>query len=71
MQKKLFNLTAEEIKRQSGIKPDRCDYNTPIRSGETLEPCIRGAQKFLESPEKKQMMYRIYRGVKNGGESLD
>lgn len=69
-EKMLFNLTEEQIKKQSGTKPDKCDYNTPIRRGETLEPCLRGSQKFLEDPQKKKMMYRIYRGVKNSGESM-
>ena len=50
--KKLFNLTKEQIVKQSGSRPDKCDYNTPIRSGETLEPCIRGSKNLLAIPEK-------------------
>lgn len=69
-EKKLFNLTIDQVKRQSGTKPDKCDYNTPIRRGETLEPCLRGSQKFLDDPQKKEMMYRIYRGVKKRGEPM-
>lgn len=70
-EKKLFNLTKEQIKKQSGSRPDKCDYNTPIRSGETLEPCIRGSQKFLDDPKKREMLCRIYRGVKSNGEPLE
>lgn len=70
-EKNLFNLTETQIKKQSGSKPDKCDYNTPIRRGETLEPCIRGSQKFLNDPQKREMMYRIHRGVKSSGKSLD
>ena len=69
-EKELFNLTEEQRKKQRGSKPDKCDYNTPIRRGETLEPCLRGSKKFLDDPEKKEMMYRIHRGVKNNGEPL-
>lgn len=69
--KKLFNLTKEQIVKQSGSRPDKCDYNTPIRSGETLEPCIRGSKKFISDPRKSEMMYRIHRGVKNSGESME
>lgn len=61
---KLFNLTPEQIKKQSGSTPDKCDYNTPIQSGETLDPCLRGAEKLLADSEKKEMLYRIYRGVR-------
>ena len=64
MEKKLFGMTMEQIKRQSSlseIKPDMCQ--TPIRPGETLEPCIRGARKILEDPHTKEMMYKIYRGI--------
>lgn len=70
-EKELFNLTEDQIKKQSGSRPDKCDYNTPIRRGETLEPCIRGSQKFLDDPQKREMMYRIHRGVKSSGEPLE
>lgn len=70
-ERKLFNLTKEQIKKQIGSRPDKCDYNTPIRRGETLEPCIRGSQKILNDPKKREMLYRIHRGVKKNGESLE
>ena len=61
---KLFNRTPDQIKKQSGSNPDKCDSNMPIGGGETLEPCLRGAKKLLSDSEKKEMLYRIYRGVK-------
>ena len=36
----------------------------PIRRGETFEPCLRGAKKILDDPEKKEMMHRIYTGMR-------
>ena len=68
---KIFNLTLEQIKKQSGTKRERCDYNTPIRANETWEPSLRGSEKILNDPELREMMRKIYRGVKindNNGE---
>ena len=59
-EKMLFNLTREQIRKQSGVRTEKCDYNTPIRKGETFEPCIRGGKKMLSNPEKKEMMRKIY-----------
>lgn len=67
----MFNMTEEQIKKMSGFHDDKCDYNTPIREGETIEPCLRGAEKLLKSNEQREMMYRIYRGVRNGSESME
>ena len=36
----------------------------PLRRGETLEPCLRGAKKILNDPETKEMMHRIYTGIR-------
>lgn len=69
--KRLFNLTYDQIRKQSGTRAEKCDYNTPIRKGETFEPCIRGGRKMLSDLEKKEMMRRIYRGEKKDGESLE
>ena len=63
MEKKIFGLTEEEIKKQSG-KATKLPKSSPIRpEDEFLEPCIRGAEKILNDPEKKEMFYRIYRGL--------
>ena len=67
----MFNMTEEQIKKMTGGKDDKCDYNTPIREGETLEPCLRGANKFLDNPAQREMMYRIYRGVRKSSESVE
>ena len=63
----MFNLTDEQIKKLSGGKDDKCDYNNPICQNETLEPCLRGADKILNDSNKKEMMHRIYRRVRNSG----
>lgn len=56
-----FSEKEKEILRRE-VKPD---YSaTPIRQGETLEPCLRGAQKIFEDEAKLEMMRRIYRGEK-------
>ena len=63
---KIFWYTKEQLCKQL-----KTDYDVdpeykmkPIKPGETLEPCIRGAQKILDDPEKREMMKRIYRGEK-------
>ncbi len=68
---KMFNMTEEQIKRMAGEPDDKCDYNTPIREGETIEPCIRGANKILQDTEQREMVYRIYRGVRRKNESME
>lgn len=67
----MFNMTEEQIKKLFGGKDDKCDYNMPIQEGETLEPCLRGANKILNSPDQREMMYRIYRGVRKSSESME
>ena len=65
--KKIFGLSLEEVDRMSGTNEPKVDPQyqmKPINPGETLEPCIRGAQKVLDDPEKKAMMRRIYRREK-------
>ena len=64
--KDMFNMTGEQIRKQMGSR----DYDiapeakySPINPNDTfLEPCIRGSQKILNDPEKKEMFYRIYMG---------
>ncbi len=69
--REIFNLTIDQIEKLSGTRNDKCDYNTPIRKGETLEPCLRGAKKVMADEKKREMMYRIYRGIKTNGEKMD
>lgn len=61
-EKKIFGLTQEQLKKQSGKISDSPENQTPIRKGETLEPCLRGAKKILADKGKTEMMRRIYRG---------
>lgn len=63
---KIFGYTKEQIRKQL-----KTDYDVdpqykmnPIKPGETLEPCIRGAQKILDDPNKREMMKHIFRGEK-------
>ena len=61
----MFNLTMEQIEKQKGSVAQVFDRDAPInRSGETLEPVIRGAKKILDYSEERNLMYRIYRGIK-------
>ena len=64
---KIFGLTEEQLMDQlkkcgnlHEVDPQSKMY--PIKSGETLEPCLRGGEKILNDPEEKEMFYRIYRG---------
>ena len=65
MEKKIFGLTPDEIRRQ-GRDTHEVDPQykmSPINpEAGFLEPCIDGAKKILEDPQKKEMFYRIYRG---------
>ena len=67
--KKIFNMTEEEIKRQAGTNTgydiDPESKMSPINPNDTLlEPCIRGSAKIMKDPEKREMLYCIYRGKK-------
>ena len=56
----IFGVPIDEIRRQLQAKPDYDvdpEYKLkPINPVETLEPCLRGAQKILVDPELKAMM---------------
>lgn len=71
MDRLIFNMTEDQIKKLSGEKDDKCDYNTPITCGETFEACIRGSKKIIDDPQKKEMMFRIYRSKNNSNESME
>lgn len=64
--KDMFNLTGEQIKKQMGSRDYDIDPESkmsPISPGDTfLEPCIRGSEKIVNDPEKREMFYRIYMG---------
>ena len=71
MSKLILNMTKEQLRRMAGEEKHRCDHNTPIIEDETLEPNLRGGDKILGNPEKKDMMYRIYMGVRNKNGTLE
>lgn len=62
--KKMFNLSAEMIKKQCGAGELQCDSSAPIRNEETLEPCIRGAEKINNDSELKELIRGILLGEK-------
>lgn len=67
MSEKIFGLTLEQIRKQSGksheVDPEFA--SGPINPRDTSwEPCLRGAQKILDNPKQRKLMYRIYRGIK-------
>ena len=67
MERRVFGLTEEEISCQSkdnySVDPEH--KMSPINPDDVfLEPCIRGGEKILDNPEKKEMFKRIYRGKK-------
>lgn len=56
----LFNIPIEEFKRQASRQSYDYDHDLgPIRSGETLEPCIKGAKKISEDPELKEVIKEV------------
>lgn len=64
--KKIFRYTPEEIvrlgKTTHDIDPEH--QFSPINPKDSfLEACIRGGEKILQDPDKRQMFYRIYRGI--------
>lgn len=67
MEKKIFGLTPDEITRQGrsthAVAPQH--KLGPIDpDADFLEPCIKGGQKILADPQKREMFHRIYRGKK-------
>lgn len=61
-EKKMFNMSMDMVRKQCNAGVLHCDNNEPIRKGETLEPCIRGAKKISSSPELKQLVKEILTG---------
>ena len=60
--KKIFGYTEEQIEKLSkGGEVITLPNSSPIRKGETLEPCIRGAEKILKDKNKREMTCRILR----------
>lgn len=61
-EKKMFNMSMEMVHKQCKAGGLYCDNNAPIRRGETLEPCIRGAKKIAENPELKKLVREALTG---------
>lgn len=59
---KMFNMSMDMVRKQCNAGELHCDNNAPIRRGETLEPCIRGAKKITEDPELKKLVKEILTG---------
>lgn len=58
----LFNMPIKVARRQMlPSKAYDCDKDSPISTikGETLEPCIRGAQRIRKNPETKSIVKEI------------
>lgn len=61
-EKKLFRMSLDMVHKQCNAGVLHCDNNAPIRRGETLEPCIRGAKKIANDPELKKLVKEILTG---------
>lgn len=61
-EKKMFNVSMDMVRKQCEAGTLHCDMNAPIKKGETLEPCIRGAKKISNDPELKKMVKTILTG---------
>ena len=65
--KKIFGYTPEQIARMGRATHDVDSESrlSPINPNEDpLDACIRGGEKILQDPQKKEMFCRIYRGSK-------
>lgn len=60
-ERRIFGVDVKEIERQCSMNPTQCDKNSPINENEYLEPCLRGAKKILDDPQKRAMIKKIYR----------
>lgn len=56
---KMFNMSMDMVRKQCNAGVLHCDNNEPIRRGETLEPCIRGAKKIADDPALKELVKEI------------
>lgn len=59
---KMFNMSMDMVRKQCNAGVLHCDNNEPIRRGETLESCIRGAKKIAEDSELKKLVKEILTG---------
>lgn len=59
---KMFHMSMDMVQKQCNAGVLHCDNNEPIRKGETLEPCIRGAKKITGDPELKKLVKEILTG---------
>ena len=55
----LFGISQEMIQRQMNVKSLELPQSGPIIKGETLEPCIRGAEKINQDNELKEIVKEI------------
>ena len=55
----MFNLSDEAVLKQCQAGGIKSDANAPIRKGETLEPCLRGADKILNDDSMSKMFRKI------------
>ena len=65
--KTIFGYTPEYIARMGKTTHDVDPQSklSPINpNDDLLDPCIRGGEKILKDPQKKEMFRRIYRGNK-------
>lgn len=61
-EKKMFNMSANMVQKQCSAGVLHSDNNEPIRRGETLEPCIRGAREIAEDSKLKKLVKEILTG---------
>ena len=52
----------DEFDRQCVAHEYQCDANSPLKSCETFEPCLRGCDKLKEDTELKDLLRQVYRG---------
>lgn len=65
--KTIFGYTPKQIARMCKATHDVDPEHrfSPINPNDgLLDPCIRGGEKILKDPQKKEMFRRIYRGSK-------
>ena len=55
----MFNQNEELTERQLYLDIPSSDYNCPLKRGETLDPCIRGAKKINENETIRVLMRDI------------
>lgn len=63
MDKTIFGIQLEEIKRQCSIESLKANKTMPLTKFNSLKPCIDGGKQILKDKELSTMLRNLYRNI--------